>query len=188
MGMLSRRNIQIHHAFPASTSPQRLSFHLHPASFSGSFICSLPLAQPCSCEKSPLHHTLPGLCATRVCASARARVPLARPVQVPPLTNRLAKEGYSHAPGADYVPPPCVQAQTSPQACQIILCCRLSGPLPRVDFSFWPSRLTWLAPGLSFLMCFKMGARLNVAKYSAWFSRRYGRNLHADVTALSSFF
>lgn len=70
---------------------------------------------------------------------------------------------------ADYVPPPCVQAQTSPQVCQISVAG--AGPLPRVDFPFWPSRFTWLAVGLSFLMQFKMGAHLNIARYDASLAR-----------------
>lgn len=72
---ITEEHIRIHHPFPACTSLQRFSlFPLRSASFSGSFICSLPLEQPCF-EKSPLHHTLLNPCAARVYASACACAP-----------------------------------------------------------------------------------------------------------------
>lgn len=60
-----------------------------------------------------------------------------------------------------------------------------SGPPPRVDFPFWPSRFTWLAFGLSFWMCFKMGAHLNIAKYDASLARNMART--CSLTSLCYF-
>lgn len=132
-GNVSWRKIQIHQPFPACASLQRFSvLHLRSASFSGSFICSLPLAQP-SVLRNHLCTTHCSTCVLRVYASAKARVPPHAGGLSSSFDKLTRWGGLFTRPGADEVPPPCVQAQTSPQVCQIRLCCRL-----------WSSATCWL--------------------------------------------
>lgn len=134
------------------------------------------------CEFTFAPYTAQLVCAACLCKRTGSRPPHA--ARLSSSFDKLSRwRGLFTRPGADQVPPPCVQAQTSPQVCQIILCCRV-----------WSSATCWLLilpftfhmvgswPIILDVFC--NGRPCNIAKIWCKFSQKYGQNLHADVTAL----